>query len=194
MEFKVDLSAIRQIAIRLNMNARDLELMEADIVCLAKRIPDVPTTSICLMRLLQRLSRELTSLIEEQIRPSGLSEPEFRALVTLFSEPEGAAHPGDLCSRSLQSPANMSRISDTLLARGFITRDSSNEDRRRMVLRLTEEGDQLVRLLLSSVSKPLQGLFRAISDAEQGHLASQLKHIGIQLGQIAVPHISKKSE
>ena len=89
MEFKVDLSAIRQIAIRLNMNARDLELMEADIVCLAKRIPDVPTTSICLMRLLQRLSRELTSLIEEQIRPSGLSEPEFRALVTLFPNRKG---------------------------------------------------------------------------------------------------------
>ena len=173
------------------MKARDLELMEADIVSLAERIPGVPITSIWLVRLLQLLSRDLTLVLEEHVRPTGLSEAEVRALVTLFAEPGGAAHPSDVCSRSLQSPANMSRISDRLLAGGFITRDSSNEDRRRMVLRLTEDGDQLVRRLLPGVIKPLQGFFAAISEAEQGHLASQLKRIGIHLRQNAMFHIPK---
>jgi DNA-binding MarR family transcriptional regulator len=73
----------------------------------------------------------------QMIRPFGLAEAGFRVLTTLFSQPDGAAHPSDLWARAEQSPANMSRISDALVSRELITRVFSVRDRRRMVLRIT---------------------------------------------------------
>jgi len=87
----------------------------------------------------------------------GLAEAEFRVLTTLFSQPDGVAHPGDLCSRADQSPANMSRICDALVGRDLITRVLSDQDRRRMVLRITEQGEELVRELLPKCSSLCAG-------------------------------------
>jgi DNA-binding MarR family transcriptional regulator len=66
----------------------------------------------------------------------------------VFSQPDGVAHPGDLGVRALQSPANMSRISDASVHRDLITGMLSIHDRRRMVLRITGKGEDLVRRLL----------------------------------------------
>src|ERR1700716_1474967 len=123
-------------------------MLEANLKGLSARVPDLPITGILLCRLILHLGREMSTMFEHQIRPFGLAEAEFRVLTTLFSQPDGVAHPSDLCARASQSPANMSRISDALVNRGFITRVSSLHDRRRMVLRITEEGEEFVRQLL----------------------------------------------
>ena len=59
----------------------------------------------------------------------------------------GAVHPGATCAYGAKPP-NMSRISDALVSREFITRVLSVRDRRRMVLRISERGGQPVRELL----------------------------------------------
>src|ERR1700730_5661332 len=99
-----------------------LELLEANLKALSVRMPEVPITSILLCRILLHLGREMGALFEQKIRPHGLTEAEFRVLTTLYSHPNGVAHPGDLCARASQSPANMSRISDALVDRHLITR------------------------------------------------------------------------
>src|SRR6202000_993979 len=116
----------------MNNIPTQIELMEANRQSLKRRVPDLPVSGILLCRLVLHIGREMTARFEQQIKPFGLAEAEFRVLTTLFSQPEGVAHPSDLCARPSQSPANMSRISDTLVARGLITRVSSVHDRRRM--------------------------------------------------------------
>src|ERR1700733_6393073 len=134
----------------MQMNNTDFPLgkLEANLLALSARLSDVPLTEELLCRLMQPMGREMSAMCEQQIRPFGLAEAEFRVLTTLFSQPDGAAHPSDLCVRTSQSPANMSRISDALVSRDLITRVSSVHDRRRMVLRITEQGEQFVRQLL----------------------------------------------
>ncbi len=144
-------------------------------------MPDAPITGIMLSRLLLQLGRGVAAMLEQQIRPFGLTEAEFRVLTVLYSQPEGAAHPSELCARTSQSPANMSRISDALVERELITRLSSEQDRRRMVLRITEQGEALVRRLLPLLFEPLRELFGDLSDAEQQQLIAQLKHLGMKL-------------
>src|SRR5580700_3888125 len=119
-----------------------IDKMEENLRALSARVPDLPFTEIVLCRLLIHMGREMATSFEQQIKPFGLAEAEFRVLTTLFSQPDGVAHPSDLCARAAQRPADRSRISDALVARGFITRVSSVHDRRRMVLRITEEGEQ----------------------------------------------------
>jgi len=123
-------------------------------------------------------------MLEQRIRPFGLAEAEFRVLTTLFSQPEGVAHPSDLCVRTSQSPANMSRISDALVSRDLITRVLSSQDRRRMVLRITEHGEELVRRLLPQLHAPLKEMYGEFTDAELQRLIGQLKRLGVKLDQV----------
>lgn len=137
-----------------------------------------------LSRLLLHLGRGVAGMFEHQIRPFGFAEAEFRVLATLFSQPGGIAHPGELGAHTSQSPANMSRISDALVRRDLITRVPSAQDRRRMVLRITGQGEELVRRLLPLMFAPLREMFGDLSYAEQQQLIAQLKRLGVKLDEI----------
>jgi MarR family transcriptional regulator, negative regulator of the multidrug operon emrRAB len=167
----------------MQMNNADSQYdkLEGSLRALGKRMPDVPFNEILLSRLLLHLGREMASTLEQKIRPFGLAEAEFRVLTTLFSQPDGVAHPGDLCSRAAQSPANMSRICDALVGRDLITRVLSDQDRRRMVLRITEQGEELVRELLPKMFQSLRGMLAAFPETEQRQLISQLKRLHTNL-------------
>jgi MarR family transcriptional repressor of emrRAB len=77
----------------------------------------------------------------------------------------------------------MSRISDALVSRDLITRVLSVQDRRRVVLRITEQGEDLVRQLLPKLSVPLRGMFAEFSGSEQWLLISQLKRLHANLAE-----------
>jgi MarR family transcriptional repressor of emrRAB len=156
-------------------------MLEASLTRLSARMPHTPVPKILLSRMLIELGRSLSGLLEQQIRPFGLNEVEFRVLSVLFSQPQGVAHPSDLCARTAQSPANMSRISDALVARDLITRVPSARDRRRMVLRITEQGEELVRRLLPNCFAPLERIFAGFTQSDLGQLIGQLKALSGRL-------------
>ena len=160
------------------------DMLEASLGRLRARMPEAPIAEIMLTRLLLHIGRGISGMLEQQIRPFGLAEAEFRVLTALFSQPEGVAHPSDLCARTSQSPANMSRISDALVSRELITRVSSVQDRRRMVLRITEQGEAVVRRLLPLLHAPLKEMFGEFSQAELQQLIGQLKRLGMKLDQV----------
>jgi MarR family transcriptional repressor of emrRAB len=160
-------------------------MLEDNLRSMASRIPDLPLTEILLCRLVMHAGREMAAGLEQKIRPFGLSEAEFRVLTTLFSQPDGVAHPSDLCSRASQSPANMSRISDALVSRDLITRVLSLHDRRRMVLRITEQGEELVRQLFPTMFRSLREMMSGFPEAEQRQMIDQLKRLCLRMDQAA---------
>ena len=178
----------------MNSIALQYQKLEANLDRLRGRVPDLPISSILLSRLLMHLGRGMASMLENEIRPFGLTEAEFRVLTTLFSQPEGIAHPSDLCSKTSQSPANMSRISDALVSRDLITRGASLHDRRKMVLRTTEQGEELVRRLLPRLYAPLRDMFEDVPEEAQQKLIDQLKLVGAQLDQALSQHDPERVE
>ncbi len=178
----------------MNNISLQYQKLEANLERLRARMPDLPTSSSLLSRLLLHLGRGMTSMLESEIRPFGLNEAEFRVLTTLFSQPEASAHPSDLCAKTSQSPANMSRISDALVGRELITRVSSLRDRRKMVLRVTLQGEELVRRLLPRLYGPLREMFKDFSEEAQQQLIEQLKLLGAKLDQQLAPHTAESAE
>ncbi len=164
-------------------SAPPFDKLEASLARLSARFPSAPIPKMMLSRMLVELGRGMAGLLEQQIRPFGLAEPEFRVLTTLFSQAEGVAHPSDLCARTGQSPANMSRISDALVSRDLITRVSSAKDRRRMVLRITEQGEELVHRLLPVLFAPLKEMFCEFSDGDLERLIAQFKRLAVKLDE-----------
>jgi MarR family transcriptional repressor of emrRAB len=168
------------------MQPQQLEMVEASIERLEERIGNVPVCEVLLTRLVLLLSHDLTSMLAHHIRPFGLGEGEFRVLMTLFSQPDGSANPTELCARATQSPANMSRICDALVDRELITRVASVADRRKMVLRISPKGEQLVRDLLPSLFAALRRVFERFSVEEQRSMAVQLKRLATCLEEAMV--------
>ncbi len=177
----------------MNNPMSQFDLLEASVQDLSARIPEVPLTGIVLCRLIMHLGREMAAMLEHEIRPFGLAEAEFRVLTTLFSQPQGVAHPSDLCMRAWQSPANMSRISDALVSRDLITRVLSEHDRRRMVLRITAQGEDLVRQLLPKMFVPLRAMRESFPQTEQRELIAQLKRFGLQLHEKAAREVPERA-
>jgi MarR family transcriptional repressor of emrRAB len=170
-----------------------IQKLEANLEKLHARIPELPVTGIMLCRLLLHLGRRVSTMFEQQLKPLGLAEAEFRVLTTLYSQNQGVANPSELCERTSQSPANMSRISDALVARGLITRVSSIEDRRKMVLSITAHGESFVQQLLPTLFGPLRELLADFSDEEQLQLVSQLKRFGSKLDDAMTYRVAERT-
>ncbi len=66
-------------------------------------------------------------------------------------------------------------------SRDLITRVLSVQDRRRIVLRITEQGEDLVRQLLPKLFVSLRGMFAEFSESEQQLLISLLKRLHANL-------------
>ena len=132
-----------------------------------------------LFRSLLMAGRALQALSDEAMAPTGLSEAEFRVLMQLYAQPGGLGSPGELCSGAWQSPAGMTRITDQLVARGLISREHSEQDRRRTVLAVTAAGDALVRTTVPRAFEPIRTVFQPFTAQQRAQLqalVTQLLH------------------
>ena len=97
-------------------------------------------------------------------------------LMSLFGR-GGSAFAGDLCASLAQSPANLTRIGDALVERGYVSRDPDLTDRRRMLLTLLPEGERMLREMLPEVSAQFGALFEGFSRSEKTQLLAGLKKL-----------------
>jgi MarR family transcriptional repressor of emrRAB len=155
--------------------------IEGAIGQIATRFPEVPVSDTLILRLLMLLGRELSSLLENSLRPHDLNDTDFRILMCLVSQPDGVACPSDLCAFVAQSPANMTRVADALNERGLITRTASEQDRRRTMLRITPAGEALARSLLPTVVGITRDVF---GDIPQSNRRALLEHLRALTAQI----------
>jgi len=149
----------------------------------AARFSEVPVIETVALRLMVLVGREISSLLERALKPHGLNETDFRTLMILFAQPDGVAHPSDLCASVAQSAANMTRVADGLCERGLITRVPSEQDRRRTILRITPAGEALARALLPQTSAHTRALFEPVAPADRQRLLQQLRCLVTQLDQ-----------
>src|SRR5580704_12329057 len=133
---------------------------------ISNRFPEASASDILTLRLLMLLGREMSSLLENALRPHDLNDTDFRILICLVSQPDGVACPSDLCAFVAQSPANMTRVADALHERRLITRTASEQDRRRTMLRITPSGEALVRSLLPVTTQITRTIFADVPVAE----------------------------
>jgi len=166
------------------MAHQQIEKVEVGLQGLSRRIEGVPLDEVLLTRLMQFFAHDMASLLDHHIRPYGLGEAEFRALTMLYAQPNGLAHPTDLCTRASQSPANMSRICDALVSHGLITRGPCAEDRRKMLLHMTAKGDALVRELLPGMFDAIREVFSDFMPEDRAQLTALLKRLVVRLDEI----------
>jgi len=170
--------------------ASQLPHVAANLRGIARRVPRLPVTELMICRVAIILGRDLNAGLDRVLRPEGLAEPEYRVLAALYAQ-GGSACPGDLCAALAQSPANLTRICDTLVRRGFVSRSPDPNDRRRMQLTLRATGQRLLDKLIPAMSGRVHDAFEGISAAEKKRLLASLTRLlqGIDtLGQRGTRH------
>lgn len=158
------------------MPLSQLAHVEANLQGTARRVPGLPLAEIMICRVALILGRDLTSGLDQMLRPAGLTEPEFRVLMALFAR-DGSASPTELCGALAQSPANLTRIGDSLVKRGLVSRSNDATDRRRMHLVLRPAGNQLLQSLLPQMCRGVTALFADFTAAEKTQLLGGLKKL-----------------
>ena len=166
------------------MSLQQFQTVETGIRLVAERMPEMSVPQSLAIRTLTLLGRELSSRMDQWMRPFGLTEPEFRVLIWLFARGEQATHAGDLGTHLAQSPANVTRLCDALVERGLITRAPSDEDRRRMLMRITATGEAMVREMLPSMAAFLRDLFTEFTPADLERMISDLRRLATALDRL----------
>jgi long-chain acyl-CoA synthetase len=88
-----------------------------------------------------RIAAWLSKAIELALAPVDLSMPQYRVLATLAG---GSAAASGLAKSLDVRPPSVTALIDGLVARGLVDRRHEESDRRRVALRITEEGTRLV--------------------------------------------------
>jgi long-chain acyl-CoA synthetase len=88
-----------------------------------------------------RVAAWLAKRVEVALAQVDLTLPQYRVLGILM---EGSAAASGLADRLAVRPSSVTAIIDGLVARGLVDRRHEEGDRRRIALRLTEEGTRIV--------------------------------------------------
>ena len=158
--------------------------MDAGIARVREIIPELPMQEVQLTRLLLMVGGTLLDELELNLKPHGLNDSAFRTLMMIYSSPSGSASPTELCEYAQQGATNMTRIANVLVKAGLVTRATSAEDRRRVVLSITTAGKRLVRKILPPLFPQVLGAFATLSASDKRTLDRLLRQVALNIDSL----------
>lgn len=130
--------------------------------------------TVTLLDIVPRLNRWAEASVTRAAGENRLSLRQLSALTMIESEKTTL---GDVARRLMVTPAVVTGLIDRLEKRGYVRRINSTDDRRRVLLALTDEG----RAAADSVSKRLQG---EVASALHGYSVSDLEQLDRSLTRL----------
>jgi MarR family 2-MHQ and catechol resistance regulon transcriptional repressor len=127
---------------------------------------------IALARCYSTYSRAVAAVVQER----GLTLPQFGTLEALYHL--GPLSLGELAEKLLVTGGNVTYVMDRLESQGLVARFRSEDDRRVVHARLTEEGKALVASVFPEHASYIEHLCRHLDAREQQELRRLLKQLG----------------
>jgi len=138
---------------------------------------DAPTPVhawLVMLKAMQAISRYALADIEK----AGLGDSDFRVLEVLLNK--GPLPVNVIGPKVNLTPGSISVAVDRLLAKGFVSRTESSEDRRVRVVALTPRGKSVITPVFRAHVETMEKVFAGLSRHELRQLEQQLKRVGKQ--------------
>jgi MarR family transcriptional repressor of emrRAB len=161
-----------------------IAMMDEGIGRVSQVIPGMPAAEARLTRLLLMVGHRFDDIVEQALRPHDINHSDFLTLMILYSRPDGSSTPGELCEYTSQGATNMTRIANALVKRGLITRGGSEEDRRRVLIRITPTGRRFVQKLLPPLFPRVSAAFAGFSDTDKRSFSRLLRKLADNLDRL----------
>ena len=146
------------------------------------RHPGFPRDQAMLARLIKLVHKLFCDHGNQLMRDYGISHPEYNVLMMLDGSEQGLS-PSEISEAASEKSSNVTRLIDQLLAKELVSREASAEDRRKLVVRLSPAGEQLIEQVMPAVIKQLQHFFSGVEPAELRHTETVLTRILMGLEQ-----------
>lgn len=153
--------------------------------------PDIDASSLAIFGRVSRLSSHLTRRAERWLAPLNLSWESFSLIVTLRrAGPPYALRPGELLSVSLLSSGAITNRIDRVETQGLVVRLRDPNDRRGVIVQLTNAGRKLADQAIALHLKEMEALLSPLNKAERKAAGLALSKLLISLE--AAPESSSK--
>ena len=127
---------------------------------------------------LMRAADSVNVRVNSHLLSANLSVSQFGALETLYHL--GPMRQGDIAGKILRSSGNMTLVIDNLATRGLIIRQRDPNDRRQIVLQITDAGRKVIDTLFPKHVENIVSEMSILSEQEQGVLAELCRRVGTQ--------------
>jgi DNA-binding MarR family transcriptional regulator len=135
----------------------------------------------CIQKLVQVLPR-VSRVFKSQMRGGPLTAQQVFMLMSIQDlnelHPDGA-QPGELARRACTSSAAITAALDDLVADGFCVRAHSEKDRRKVLVRVTPLGSEVLREARDSAANAMRGMLDGWSAAQLARLYAVLDELDV---------------
>ena len=138
--------------------------------------PGTPVEELLMGRLLSAAQHRLAEAKARLLAAEGLTEPLFLALVILLTADDGI-QPSELSLMLGASRTSGTRISDELVARGWVERHEVAGDRRCQLLRLTPAGEQFLADMLPRQRARLRAMWAPFAPEERAEFTRLMRRV-----------------
>ncbi len=141
---------------------------------------------------LLRTGSDLLSAFESILGRSGLSQGRFLTLIVMNRTPDEEISPSTLAHKVGVKRATMTGLLDGLVKDGLIERRAHAQDRRKIGVRLTTGGRQVLNDLLPGYYRHIARLMAFLTEGERLTLVSLLKKVNQGLPSLIAdqtPHL-----
>ncbi|MBI3451251.1 MAG: MarR family transcriptional regulator [Rhodospirillales bacterium] len=125
--------------------------------------------------LLARASHRVSREFHAQLKPAGLSVPQWRVLATLVDTPGMSL--GALAEAVLFKQPTLTKVIDRMERDGWVGRQYGQRDRRKIRVVITPRGRKVVRGLLVKAKAHERTCLAAFTDAEIAKLKRMLRDL-----------------
>ena len=122
--------------------------------------------------LLRQIEREIFELYKEDAQCCGISMAQCHALMELGNAKEITI--SDLADQLRLDKSTLSRTVDSLVQKGFVSREISQHDRRFMSVQLTKSGMDLYKSINHRYNEIFQETLKDVSQKQQDQLLESL--------------------
>lgn len=139
---------------------------------------DIDPLTVRLMEQLRQVSHDIYQISEQSLARAELSFAQYRILMQLYFtrvvHGRDALNPSEISDRQGTSRNTVSALIRTLEESGYVARHLDQDDRRKFNIRITAEGEAIVRDNALRHLKTIEDCFGVLNSAEQETLLTLL--------------------
>lgn len=149
-------------------------------------VPELDVSAMAVIGRVSRLSRLIDRHLAENFAEHGIDNWMYDVLATLRRTGSPfELSPGELVEQTMVTTGAMTNRVDRLIERGYVERSHSDIDRRRIIVRLTASGRDLVDTVAPHHYALEAQLVGSLTSRQQQTLVSMLRTVLLDLGDTA---------
>lgn len=130
-----------------------LSALEDALAGVVAKGPSLNPDLVLLGNLIHLLQAKTKTSIDEYLKNYDLSISSWYGLLAIYSRPNNELQPSEMSEILNLSRTSITRLSDEMVEKGWIIRYSQPEDRRKIILKLTNTAEKLLQETLPTVSE-----------------------------------------